>query len=388
MNLFNDEMRRNPYPMYDQFRAMSPMHVPQADLWLALDYEAVKRMLHDQEAFSSSVGGTRGLAFEWLLFMDPPRHTKLRAIISRAFTPRSIANLEPRIRELARGLVEAALAKRDIDLEAEVAAPLPIMVISEMLGLPASDWKRVERWSHAIMSLGSTIIGSAEESQAASETFLRADSEMRDYLATLVAERNASPRDDLLTRLVQAEVDGEHLSADELVRFFELLLAAGAETTTNLIDNTVVCLLDHPEQYARLRAEPALLPTALEEVLRFRSPAQAMFRATKREVELNGKTIPAGKMVLAMLGAANRDPQQFADAATFDIARDPNPHLAFGHGIHFCLGAALSRLEARVVFEELLPRADVTYADTTPWAPRKPFHVHGPASLPITLSTR
>ena len=389
MNLFNDEMRRNPYPMYDQFRAANPvMHVPQADLWLVLDYDSVKRALHDQDAFSSNVGLSRGVMFEWLLFMDPPRHTKLRAIVSRAFTPRSIANLEPRIRELARGLVDGVLAKREIDLEAELAAPLPIMVISEMLGLPASDVKRVERWSHAIMNLASTIMGPDAEALAASEAFERADAEMRDYMATLAAARRAAPRDDLLTRLVEAEVDGEHLSEEELLRFFELLLAAGAETTTNLINNTVICLLDHPDQNARLRAEPALLQSALEEVLRFRSPGQAMFRATKRDVELHGKTIPAGKMVLAMLGSANRDPKQFADPARFDIARDPNPHLAFGHGIHFCIGAALSRLEARVVFEELLPRAEFEYASSAPWPPRKPFHVHGPASLPIRLGPK
>ena len=167
----------------------------------------------------------------------------------------------------------------------------------------------------------------------------------------------------------------------------QLLLAAGAETTTNLIDNTLICLVDHPDQYAHLRDEPALLPSALEEVLRFRSPGQAMFRATRCDVELGGATIPAGKMVLAMLGAANRDPRVFREPARFDIARDPNAHLAFGHGIHFCLGAALSRLEARVALEELLPRIrGLAYASDAPWEPRQAFHVHGPASLPMRLS--
>ncbi|HEY5944813.1 MAG TPA: cytochrome P450, partial [Kofleriaceae bacterium] len=192
--------------------------------------------------------------------------------------------------------------------------------------------------------------------------------------------------DDLLTRLVEAEVDGEHLGELELLRFFQLLLAAGAETTTNLIDNALICLCDHPEQFEKLRATPALVPAMLEEVLRFRSPAQAMFRATKRDVELHGRTIPAGKMVLALIGSANRDARQFTDANRFDISRDPNPHLAFGHGIHYCLGAALSRLEARVVFEELLPRlSTIAYANAAPWPPRKPFHVHGPASLMMKL---
>ena len=389
MPLFDDEMRRNPYPMYDQLRGASPVHMAAQDLWLVLDYDGVKRTLHDHEAFSSRVGGTRGVSFEWLMFMDPPRHTKLRAIISRAFTPRSIAALEPRVRELARGLIDAALAKPIVDVEAELAAPLPIMVIGEMLGLPTSEWQRIERWADTIMGLAATIIGTPADAAAASDAFARASAEMEQYLAEQVATRRVAPADDLLSRLVQAEVDGEHLTELELLRFFQLLLAAGAETTTNLIDNTLICLADHPGELAKLRAQPALVPSAIEEVLRFRAPGQAMFRATRSDVELGGKTIPVGNMVLALIGAANRDPRQFAEPARFDITREPNPHLAFGHGIHYCLGAALSRLEARVCFEELLPRiATVAYTSSEPWQPRKPFHVHGPASLPLRFTDR
>ncbi|HEY5949616.1 MAG TPA: hypothetical protein VIV40_29175, partial [Kofleriaceae bacterium] len=180
MTLFNDDMRRNPYPMYEQLRGSSPvMQVPAQDIWMVLDYDGVKRTLHDTDSFSSSVGGTRGLSFEWLLFMDPPRHTKLRAIISRAFTPRSIAALEPRIRELARGLVDRVVAAGTVDVEAELAAPLPIMVIGEMLGLPTSEWKRIERWADAIMGLADTIMGSSAESETASAEFARVNVEMQ-----------------------------------------------------------------------------------------------------------------------------------------------------------------------------------------------------------------
>jgi cytochrome P450 len=387
MTLFDDEMRRNPYPMYEQLRAASPLHVAAQDLWLVLDYDGVKRTFQDHDSFSSNAAPTRGIEFEWLLFMDPPRHTKLRAIISRAFTSRSIAALEPRIRELARRLVDALLAKDVCDVEAELAAPLPIMVIGDMLGLPASDWKRIERWADAIIGLGSTIVGTPEEAAAADVAFEQANAEMTDYVASHVAARRANPTDDLLARLALADVDGEMLTDHELLRFVQLLLAAGAETTTNLIDNTLICLADHPDQWARLRAQPGLLPSALEEVLRYRSPAQALFRATKHDVELGGKTIPAGKMVLAVAGAANRDPRQFAEPDRFDIARDPNPHLAFGHGIHFCLGAPLSRLEARIVFEELLPRITaISHASDQPWRPRQAFHVHGPDSLPMSFA--
>ncbi|HTL38945.1 MAG TPA: cytochrome P450 [Kofleriaceae bacterium] len=388
MQLFDDAMRRDPYPVYARLRTASPIfHVEAADVWMLLDHASVKRALHDQEVFSSAVGASRGLSFEWLMFMDPPRHTKLRAIINRAFTSRSIAALEPRIREIARGLVADVVARGTVDLEATLAAPLPMMVIAELLGLPVDDWRRLVGWSQAIMRLADTIIGRAADAQAASAAFIRADAEMREYLRELVAARRARPADDLLTRLVTAEIDGERLTDLELVRFFELLLAAGTETTTNLIDNAIVCLIDAPDQLVRLHADASLVPSAIEEVLRLRSPAQAVFRATKQAVEMHGVTIPAGKLVLPMLGSANRDPSAFAEPDRFDIGRDPNPHVAFGHGIHFCLGAPLSRLEARVALEELLPRVRaIEYAQDVAWPPRAPFHVHGPASLAVRLT--
>jgi cytochrome P450 len=386
--LFSADMRRNPYPIYEALRAGGPVyHLAGPDLWLVLSYDGVKRALTDQEAFSSNVGPSRNVAFEWLLFMDPPRHTGLRAIITRAFTPRSIAALEPRIRAIATGLLDAALPRGEIDLVADLAVPLPMMVIAELLGLPAAEWPRLKRWADSIMDLALTIAGSDAEAAAASAAFLLADLEMNEHFTRLAHERRLVPRDDLLTRLVTAEVDGAGLSDGELVRFVQLLLAAGTETTTNLIDNAVLCLLEHPEAFALLRARPELLPSAIEETLRYRSPAQAVFRATRRDVELGGRTIPAGKMVLAVLGAANRDPAQFAEPARFDLARDPNPHIAFGHGIHFCLGAPLSRLEARVALGDLLARTRaLAPATTDPWPPRRAFHVHGPTRLPLLVT--
>ena len=188
----------------------------------------------------------------------------------------------------------------------------------------------------------------------------------------------------MLTKLCEAEVDGDHLTEQEILGFFQLLLIAGSETTTNLLNNAILCLIEHPDQFARLRATPALMPSAIEEVLRYRSPVQWMFRATQRDVEVDGQTIPAGKLVLPIIGSANRDPQQFRDAGRFDIARDPNPHIAFGHGIHFCLGAPLSRLEARIALPDLLERLKgLELASHEPWEPRKALHVHGPARLPI-----
>jgi cytochrome P450 len=377
MTLFPDEVRRDPFPLYERMRASSPLHVPAAGLWMVFGYDQVKRVLTDHDAFSSSISRTRGHGFEWLLFMDPPRHTELRALILKAFTPRSIAALEPRIRELSRGLLDRV--NGELDLVADFAAPLPAMVIAEMIGIPPADWPRLERWSAAIMGLADTITGTPEEAAAASDRFAAVDADMRDYLDGLVRARRAAAADDLLSRLVD-------LSFDETVRFVQLLLAAGTETTTNLIDNAIVCLLDHPDQLAALRARPDLLPRAIEEVLRFRSPAQAMLRTPHRDVELSGTVLPAGELVLALIGSANRDPAHFPDAGRFDITRDPNPHLAFGHGIHFCLGAALSRLEARVALGDLLARfARIEHAGDGRWPPRRPFNVHGPACLPLRV---
>ena len=222
------------------------------------------------------------------------------------------------------------------------------------------------------------------EAVAASEGYFAVYEESRVYLMDLIGRLRGAGQDDLLSRLIEAEVDGERLTEAEILGFFHLLLIAGTETTTNLIGNAVLCFLENPEALAALQAAPALLPAAIEEVLRYRSPVQWMFRFTRHDVELHGQTIPAGRMVLPMIGSANRDPRQFRDAGRFNIARDPNPHIAFGHGIHFCLGAALSRLEGRVALGDILQRLEgLERAEQGPWEPRHALHVHGPSRLPV-----
>jgi len=385
MNLLSDEMRRNPYPLYEQMRASSPvLHIPPMDLWMLFDYESVKRALTDHDAFRSSMSAVPGRGNpEWFIFFDPPRHTKLRALVMRAFTPRSIASLEPRIRKLSRELLDAQIERGEMDLAADFAVPLPTMVIAEMLGIPVEDRDRCTRWSDVILNLSHDISGGEAAAKAASD-YRATTAEMSDFLAVLLEERRRAPKDDLLTRLVEAEVDGERLTDGEILGFFQLLLVAGTETTTNLLDNALLCLCDNPGELDRLRARPELLPSAIEEVLRYRSPVQYMFRGTSRDVELRGAIIPAGKLVLPVIGAANHDPQQFADPGRFDITRDPNPHIAFGHGIHFCLGAALSRLEARIALADILERLKgLELASREPWQPRQALHVHGPIRLPI-----
>ncbi|MFY2556171.1 cytochrome P450 [Corallococcus terminator] len=384
LELFTDEVRRNPFPLYAKLRAASPLlHEPEADLWILFDYDSVKRALHDHDAFSSIVTTETGTTPDWLLFSDPPRHTKLRGIIMRAFTPHSIANLEPHVQALSRELLDVTVERGEMDLVTDYSSLLPAMVIAKMIGIPAEDRVRFLRWGDIIMKLSYTIADGAESKRAMEENFA-ARNEMRTYLAGILDERRRAPRDDLLTRLVEAEVDGERLDAKELLGFFQLLLAAGTETTTNLINNALLCFMEYPDQLARLQREPGLLPSAIEEVLRFRSPVQSMFRSTKHEVELHGRVIPEGKFVLPMMGSANRDPRQFHEPERFDIGRDPNPHIAFGHGIHFCLGAALSRMEAKVALTDLLERLrNFRLASDEPWQPRQALHVHGPMHLPL-----
>ena len=378
MDFLSPEMRRNPYPMYQRMRSASPLlHLPSFDTWMVFDYEGVKRVLNDHETFSSKVGP------EWLIFLDPPRHTKLRALISRAFTPKVVAGIEPRIRELSRRLLDEQIHRGEMDLVGDFSLPLPMTVIAEMIGIPAADRQMFQRWSDAILALSLDLVGGAEGMRAVND-YKDATAEMDPYLAQMIRERRNSPRDDLMSRLIEAEVDGERLTHREILLFFQLLLVAGQETTTNLINNAILCLLENPEQRLRVRQRMELLPSAIEEVLRYRAPLQWTPRTPRHDVELHGRVIPAGMRVLAVIGAANRDASHFPDADRFDITRHPNPHISFGHGIHFCLGAPLARMEARIAITDLLERLKgLELASDEPWEPRRALHVLGPNHLKI-----
>jgi cytochrome P450 len=385
-SVFSEEMRRNPFPFYDKFRAVSPvLYLEPFDFWMIFDYDGVKRTLEDHATFSSAAvaPGSTGKPLDWLIFKDPPRHGRLRALVACAFTPRVVASLESRIRQISQELLDEHVGRGEMDLAADYSIPLPLMVIAEMLGIPPRNQLQFKRWSDAILNLAETVTGSEEAAPAAQE-FGRTTAEMDVYLKEALSDRQRSPQEDVLSKLAQAEVDGERLTHSEILGFFQLLLLAGSETTINLINNAVLCLLEHPEQLARLRENSELLPVAIEEVLRFRSPLQAVFRQTRCAVQLHGRTIPAGQLVLPVIGSANRDPSHFEEADCFHSARAPNPHLAFGHGIHFCLGASLSRLEARIALADILARLPrMELASDEPWEPRQAFHVHGPTHLPI-----
>ena len=386
-SFLSPEIRRNPYPLYEQMRSAAPvMRDPASGLWMLFDYESVKRAVTDHDAFTSAV--TRGQAAKWLVFMDPPRHVKLRALVMRAFMPKSVTALESRIREISQSLLNDCIQAGEVDLVAGFSLPLPMMVVADMLGIPSADWARFREWSDIILDLSCSVAGGAE-GEKATQAFRTVTIEMSNYLASLLDERRAAPKDDLLSRLVQAEVDGERLTDDEILGFFQLLLVAGHETTTNLINNAVLSLLEHPDQLERLVNQPDLVPSAIEEVLRYRSPLQWVMRGARHEVEFRGQKIPAGAFVLPVIGSANRDPEVFNDPGRFDIGRDPNPQIAFGHGAHFCLGAPLSRLEGRIALGDLLPwLPQMKLADSAPWEPRKALHVHGPTRLVVRALRR
>ncbi|HET7559689.1 MAG TPA: cytochrome P450, partial [Limnochordia bacterium] len=269
---------------------------------------------------------------------------------------------------------------RRIDLIKELAYPLPVIVIAELLGIPKEDRDRFKAWSDRIVASADNVLGGAGgDSDEAHQA-------MASYFHEVIAERRRRPQADLISALLAAEVDGERLDEAEVIALCWLLLVAGNETTTNLIGNAILSLLEHPDQLARLRAHPDWLPSAIEEALRFRSPVQAMFRITTGEVELAGQRIPAGNRVVAWIGSANRDEGKFQRAEFFDIAREPNPHIAFGHGIHFCLGSPLARLEARIALGTFLARyPHFERADDQPLEPAHGFIVHGVTSLPLHL---
>jgi cytochrome P450 len=381
MDFTSDEIRRAPFATYDALRERSPvLHEPRLGAWLVFDFDSVKRVLTEHDEFSSAASPRGTQSAEWLIFQDAPRHGRLRALIAKAFTPRVIEALEPRVRQLCAELVARLPPDDELELCEHFSVPFPMMVIAELLGAPASDWSSFRRWAETLMNLSATLQGGALGEQAVAAA-LAQKVEIEAYVRALVDDRRRAPREDLMSRLVKAEVDDRRLTDAELLAFFQLLLIAGSETTTNLLNNIVIALSENEEAERTLRDRPELLPVAIEEVLRHRSPLQATFRRTRAEVLLHGQRLPAGALVLAMIGSANRDPRHFAHPERFDILRTPNPHIAFGHGVHFCLGAPLSRLEARIglaALLEVLPRFSLQRPD---WQPRRAFHVHGPERL-------
>ncbi|MBE3560800.1 MAG: cytochrome P450 [Ktedonobacteraceae bacterium] len=343
------------YAWFSQMRENQPVFYDErTHLWHVFRYNDVQQVLTDHQRFSSQQRAGTPTPFtgsfieHTLVAKDPPDHRKLRNIVNLAFTPRAVASLSERITAITQELLDRARARGSMDAVTDFAFPLPATVIAEMLGIPAEDKARFQHW---IRGIGTNPSANRQE---AGQRMRITQQELFDYFSHLLEVRRKEPREDLLSVLSNAEVDGERLSELELVSFCILLLFAGHETTVNLLANAILCLTDFPDSLERLKREPELIPAAIEEVLRYLSPVWNLFRLTTTDVELSGQRIPANQVMLAWLASANRDPAQFPDADRFDIQREPNRHLAFGHGIHFCLGAPLARLEARIALPMIL----------------------------------
>ena len=378
MQYAKEDQLLNPFPWYSMMRKADPVHYYEHyNIWQVFRYEDVLRVLSDYAAFSSKFGGSaEDPLSNSLVSMDPPRHRQLRTIVTQAFTPRSVARLAERITAIVTELLDKVVANGRMDIVDDLSYPLPVIVIAEMLGIPQEDRERFKLWSDAIVS---TISAGGNNPQQ----------EMGAYFLTMIEQRRQDPEDDLISALLAAQIDGIHLDQRELLGFCILLLVAGNETTTNLIGNALLCFDEHPEVMEQLRAEPDLVPTAIEEVLRYRSPVQMMYRHVVADVTLGDRNIRAGQMIMAQIGSANRDEAQFPDADTFDIRRTPNRHIAFGHGIHFCLGAPLARLEAKIALTLLLERLqDIRRIRDIPLEALTSDVVYGVKHIPVTFNKR
>ena len=351
---------------HDQFRALreeDPVfwhrEVDSPGFWAVTKYEDVAKVSRDHRTFSSARCAVflfdpppedLGNMQLMMLNMDPPKHTKLRSLVNRGFTPHQIGKLEPHVRDICNRIIDRVARRGRCDFVADVAAELPLQVIAEMMGVPLEERQMVFDWSNRLIGFDDPELATSPEDGKL------AAAEMYAYSNRLAAERRKNPKDDLVTVLMNAEVEGEKLTELEFDLFFLLLAVAGNETTRNLISGGMLALIEHPDERARLLRDRSLLPSAVEEMLRWVSPVMHFRRTATHDFELRGKKIREGDKVILWYISANRDEEVFADADRFDVARPANDHLAFGLGAHFCLGNNLARLEIRVMFEELLRR--------------------------------
>jgi cytochrome P450 len=353
---------RDPYPTYAKLRVQDPVHWNfLSQSWVISRYRDIDAILRDHTRFSNDARHRRGLRQAQasasyprgpsMLFLDPPDHTRLRALVQQAFTPRALEALAPRIREIAEHLLDQIVDPTAFDVMEALARPLPMIVMAELLGVPTGDHAQFQTWSHQRARVLEPTMTAREQEEAD-----QAAHALDAYFLGLIKQGRGEPRDDLISALVAVEAAGDKLTQDELLVMLRLLLVAGNQTTTNLIGNGLLALLRHPDQLQLLRSDPSLIPGAVEELLRYDGPVQVDGRTALAEMEIGGRHIQKGQGIVLLIGSANRDPEVFSQPDRLDISRQRPNHLTFGRGIHHCLGAPLARLEARIVFETLLER--------------------------------
>ena len=386
----------DPYPLYQRLRSEDPVHwSPQANSWILTRYDDVRFALqHDPrltaerlslllaqlpQKVQAEVEPLRRLLSTWMQYYDPPDHTRLRSLVNRAFTPGTIERLRPRIEAIAEELLQPVRAGGRLEVISEFAYPLPAIVIAELLGVPPEDRDRFKRWADDLTVF---MEGVGADYPAIARRTNQSVLELTDYLAGLFEQRRRHPRSDLISDLIAVEAEGDRLSQAELFGICSFLLEAGHETTTGLIGNGLLALLRHPDQLSKLQRNPSLIGPAVEECLRYDGPIQRISRVVKTDFELRGKTLRRGQRIWAMQGAANRDPPQFPEPDRFDILRRHNRHLAFGYGVHHCLGAPLARIEGQIALQALLRLPELRLENrATEW--QEGVSLRTPKSLPV-----
>jgi len=393
-HLLDPEVLANPYPLYERLRSEDPVHWdPFLHAWIVTRYTDVvtvfqrfsaERTPTPEQLTGLGLSALTPLAevmVRQMLFLDPPAHGRVRGLASKAFTARRVERLRSHIQEITDQLLDAVQQQSSMDIIADLALPLPAIVTAEMLGVPSSDWKQLTMWSADFAQ----VLGNFQHNPEHATRVMRSLNAMCDYFRAAVQEHRVDPRDDLISAFLSAEINGDRFTEEEVIANTIVTMVGGQETTTNLIGNGVLTLLKHPDQLEQLKADPALLPSAVEELLRYESPSQHTARLAPDDVELGGKMIRKRQAVIAVMGAANRDLERFAEPDQLDLTRQDNRHVAFAWASHFCFGAPLARIEGQIALGTLLKRMPNLQLKSEPLIWRENLGLRGLTALPVTF---
>ncbi|MEA5581853.1 cytochrome P450 [Nodularia harveyana UHCC-0300] len=397
-NPFLPEFRTNPYPYYEKLRSDDPIHFGFMGVWIISRYADAISVLRDPRfsvdmrrwgkykdirfrETATELGPLGSMTSKWMLFMDPPDHTRLQRLVSKAFSPQIVQRLRPYIQEVVNQKLDEVQDLGKLDVIADLAQPLPVVVIAEMLGIPRQDRDQLQKWSDDVVLCLDPMM-----SIDVFERLNKVVIQFTEYFRNLIVQRRQQPEDDLLSDLIAARDEQDKLTEEELLGTCILLFAAGHETTVKLISNGILSLLRHPDQMAKLQQEPALIQSAVEEFLRYDSPVQLTVRTAIKDIEIGGKTIRQGQQVFVCLGSAHRDSEQFPDADQLDITRQNNQHLGFSYGIHACLGNVLARVQAQIAINTLMQRCSNLQLATDKLEWQKKIILRGLKELPVTFT--